>query len=167
MKGFIDSIQNHLLPWDKFYNYSITINQSSFGPTLFSKIAQICDSVNKWGKSKIEWSLLTDRLTKFKTWSNVNLIDYSQWECGEEWSANLNEMKLNLISVFPNPTNDHIIIKSSGSNLEHFIISDVSGKCISEFEMQGEKIIETKYWMTGVYFLRNDNGYANKIQVFH
>jgi len=167
LKGFIDSIQNHLLPWDKFYNYSITINQSAFGPTLFSKIAQICDSVNSWGTSKIEWSLLTDRLTTFQTWSITNSIDYSQWECGTSYLAGLDKPTIYDIEIFPNPVSEQITIRSQSPIVQKIIISDVSGKQLKFIELKDEVILSTLDLVNGTYFIDNDNGNCYKILLIH
>ena len=169
LQRLIDSISNHLLPWDRFYNYSITINQSGFGTTLFSKIAQVCNSINAMDSSKVEWALLTEKLSKFQTWSNTNAIDYSQWECGEIYVAsNIDEKKqFNNIHIFPNPAQDYFIISNDNTSKNNVIVTDILGKTIAEFATEAETKISTQQWENGLYILKMDNGFSSRLQVVH
>lgn len=90
LRNFTDSLQNGLLPQNKFYCATITVGQDEFGPNLFGKMAAICDSVNTWGTTRIQWATLTQKLNAFQAWQS-SPDDYSQWLCGQTVSG-INEV---------------------------------------------------------------------------
>lgn len=166
LRRLIDSIANNQLPWDKFYNYSITINQSGFGNTLFSKIALICDSINAMDTSNVQWSLLTDRLNKYQNWTGSNSSIFSQWECGAIY-VSVEENSINEIQLYPNPTNDILTIKPMDGMAHSINVYNLIGDKITALNFENETTISTANWKNGFYFITNENGNTQKLQVLH
>lgn len=163
LKAFIDSIQHHLLPWDQYYNYSITINQADFGTTLFNKISDICDSVNAWGTDKIVWSKLTDRLADFQQWSDSFNIQYSQWDCGQVWPiVGLNETTQEEITLFPNPTNGLFQIELSDLTNDVLEIVNVYGQTVKTIFPESLSIsVDLTDEPAGIYLLHRKGSTQN------
>jgi len=155
LKSFIDSIQNNQLPQDKFYSYSITINQSDFGPTLFAKISQICDSVQLWGATKIKWGTLTQKLTAFQTWSAANSNAISQWQCGE--TLGLNENDGIEFEFYPNPASNNFTIKTNDNDSHLFKVHDILGNLIFEKTTSNQLVTDVSNWSNGLYIVSIDD----------
>jgi hypothetical protein len=151
LKAFIDSIQDHQLPWDRVYNYSITINQRDFGTTLFNKLAQICDSVNAWGTSKIQWATLSEKLNHFNATSLTN----SQWYCNEFWPfAQLSE-KENDAQVYPIPSDGIIEVEFPELFKGSLMVLDLYGKAIKSMDIESSKFnIDLTNEPSGIYFIQ-------------
>lgn len=160
LKAFIDSIQMHEKPWLGFYNYSITINQSDFGPTLFSKIAQICDSVNSWGTDKIVWSKLTDRLVTFNTWSASTQIPYFQWDCGEVWPyAGVENPTSIEARIYPNPSNGLFQVELPEVVNGDINITNIYGQVIKTLDLHSQNFsIDLSNEAPGIYMIHLREG---------
>lgn len=162
LRSFIDSIQLGILPQNKFYSYSITINQSQFGTTLFSKISAICDTINNWGVSKIQWMTLTEKFAEFQSWQTSSGLQYSQWNCGEvPLPASLTSSTTVKYSIYPNPTSDNVKINFA-DNLNHSIeIKDLQGKTI--FKSEVNETLEFELIESGIFLIQIDNGAIDRI----
>lgn len=57
------------------------------------------------------------------------------------------------IEVFPNPTNDYLMIKSTVS-LAHFLVYDISGKTVAEGILDPDYLIDLSGRKPGIYFLQ-------------
>lgn len=165
LRRLIDSIANHQLPWDKFYNYSITINQSGFGSTLFSKIATVCDSINAMNPNQVQWALLTEKLTEFESWSNANTIEYSQWNCGDVYEAAIPEIEKTTILISPNPTSDQLNIVLENSDSKNGKIYNYLGGEMIDFYIVDSISISTLNWPNGIYFIKLEDGSKLKFEV--
>lgn len=161
IKGAIDSIQNNLWPSNKFYVYTVTFNQSQFGPTLFQKVSTICDSVNSWGTSKIQWATLTEKLDSFNVWQQ-NPNDYSQWLCGETTTPVEANEKTKNYKIFPNPFNDRISIEISDTKKHKVEFLDLFGRTIHTIAIQSDISVDLSNYLKGIYFIRID-GRTEKI----
>ena len=161
LKAFIDSLQTSKLPQEKFYCYSITINQSHFGPTLFSKVSTICDTINAWGSDKIQWATLTDKLNIFENWQS-NPSQYSQWKCGE-MSTGLIEKKNIDFSIFPNPSQGIIELNTNDNQEHNIIIYSALGKEIMTTIFINNEVIDLSEAPSGIYIGTLDNEKTFKI----
>jgi len=156
LKNFIDSVQNGLLPQDKFYVYSITINQSHFGPMLFQKISTICDSINSWGTDKIQWATLTEKIDSFTVWQQTP-NDYSLWLCGQTVTG-INEEKQNDdIVIYPNPFNDIITIDINDGQKHKVEIVDFLGRVIYTDIIHSDTSVDLSKFLNGIYLVRIDD----------
>lgn len=156
LKNFIDSIQGNLLPQNKFYSVCITINQSSFGPTLFSKISQICDSVNSWGTTKIQWANLSEKLTAFQSWQLSTGLDSSKWLCGQTITSIEKNDKSGNFNVYPNPFNNILSVEVSGKRERAIEIFDFLGRVIFSQTIQSELTVDPSEFPTGIYLIKVD-----------
>jgi hypothetical protein len=156
LKNFIDSVQNGLLPQDKFYVYSITINQSHFGPMLFQKISTICDSINSWGTNKIQWATLTEKIDSFTVWQQTP-NDYSQWLCGQTVTGISENPKTLNYTIYPNPFNSVINIGMYDEKEHHIEIIDFLGRVIATSIIQFATSIDLSKFGNGIYLVRIDN----------
>ncbi len=154
LKGFIDSIQNGLLPQNKFYNYSVTINQSGFGTPLFQKISNICDSVNAWGTSKIRWAKLTEKFTAFQAWKTSTGLQYSQWNCGQTVTGISEEVKNEDFVFYPNPTSSFLNIISDEAKQSISLYNSIGEKVGSWDSVIGKNEINILQLPSGVYFIK-------------
>ena len=156
LKAFIDSIQDHLLPWDRFYSYSITINQSGFGTTLFNKIQVICDSVEAWGASKIQWASLTEKLDLFQNTSLTN----SQWGCGETWPlAGVENEQLPEPQIFPNPSTGVFTVEANEVIDRTIEVVDLRGTRVLTTTMNTASVsLDLSFLYAGPYIVRISSG---------
>lgn len=162
LKTFIDQIQNGTLPQNKFYVFSLVINQSHFGPTLFTKVGTVCDSVNAWGTSKIQWKTLTEKFTAFQAWQTASGLQYSQWLCGQ--TVGVNELITNDgFSVYPNPTNSNFTINFQDKNLHTVNIYDILGNMIITKQFNDTYLFDISKYTNGVYLINVDNSITKKI----
>ena len=156
LKIFIDSVQNGLLPQDKFYVYSITINQSHFGPMLFQKVSTICDSINSWGTNKVQWATLTEKIDRFTVWQQTP-NDYSQWLCGQTVTGINESLKTLNYTIYPNPFNSVINIDMHDEKEHHIEIIDFLGQVLFTSIIQSVTSIDLSKFGNGIYLVRVDN----------
>lgn len=163
IRGIVDSIQYNLWPQDKFYNYSITINQSQFGPMLFTKLTRVMDSVNAMGSSKIEWMTLNEKFAAFENWQISTSNEYSQWNCGDTWNGVSEIDPEKNISVFPNPFKESISIRFSDEELHEVVIRNLLGEIILSKNLKNNSVINTSGFSKGVYIIIADGVLAEKV----
>lgn len=163
IRGIVDSIQYNLWPQDKFYNYSITINQSQFGPTLFTKLTRVMDSVNAMGTSKIEWKTLNEKFIEFGNWQIATSNEYSQWNCGETWNSIKENETENFISVFPNPFDETISIKFNDEESHAVSVMNLLGEIVFSKNIKNNFKINTSGFSGGVYLIVADGIMAGKV----
>jgi hypothetical protein len=68
----------------------------------------------------------------------------------EDVSASVNNLAVEKIAIYPNPTSDYITIKSS-ANVELVQIFDISGKSVYKGK---SNVINLKTYPQGTYFVR-------------
>jgi hypothetical protein len=169
LRSFLNDIENNVVPQNKFYVYSITINQSGFGPTLYNKISKICDTVNAWGTNKIQWKKLSEKFALFEDWQISSGLDYSQWLCGQTSENNTstslqNSTNTSLMQIFPNPVSDLCNVSFSDSNVHDITLTNVLGNVIlNEKNVQHQSSINLKEVPMGIYFITVDNYITSKI----
>jgi len=165
LKNFIDSVQNNHLPQDKFYVYSITINQSGFGSQLFGKINTICDSINSWGTNKVQWAKLSEKFNAFQQWQSNPDIE-SQWKCGSAWNG-LQSIEESTVSIYPNPANSLLSFEADDSKQHQISIIDMYGKMISEMSWFNQHQLDISSYTNGMYIIQLDNKFSSKLTIFH
>lgn len=165
LRDFIDSIQNDLLPQNNFYVYSVTINQREFGPMLYQKISDFCDTINDWGTSKIVWGTLTEKFAEFETWQTTTQNQYSQWNCGQFTSVGLPVAhdKFGFYSVFPNPSSGIYQIAFNDNEAHLVEVVDQYGHPVWEKVVFDQEEIDLRNNPSGIYFLRIDKLISEKI----
>lgn len=162
LRDFIDSIQTGLLPQNKFYVYSVTINQREFGNTLFQKISQLCDTINNWGTSKIQWKKLTEKFTLFETWQTNTGLQYSQWNCGDVPNA-IEENEKNEMYIYPNPADQFLVFDSHDQNFHEVKLYNLFGQLLSVERYTGRMEIDISHLPPGVYVAEVDGAVSRKI----
>ena len=157
LRNLVDSIQNGLLPQNKFYSATITCGQDEFGATLFNKIGLICDSINSWGTGKIDWATTSQKFSEFQFWQSNTSLTHSQWLCGQEVTGIENISNQESTSPFPNPTKDQFQF-NFGDDQKHFIsVYSHDGKLLNSQEIQGLEFMDLTYFSPGMYFVIVDN----------
>lgn len=90
----------------------------------------------------------------------INLIAYNF--CGSDttslkiFKTNINQNNVDEVSIYPNPVNDFINIKTKKLNIDNYEIIDVYGCKVRDLKILNNNIINinTKYLMQGVYFIK-------------
>ena len=78
-------------------------------------------------------------------------------------SAEANDPK---IQIYPNPAREFLVLERAGSEIKKCNVFDLQGRKIFETIWEGERlIIETKAWADGIYMLRLEDGFREKIMV--
>ncbi len=156
LRAFVDSLQNGLLPADKFYGYSITINQREFGPLLFDKVARICDTLNAWGPSRVRWATLTQRLSAFETWQIESGLAYSQWSCGQTGTTSFQDVPpLQDYTLVTGHSAGIYEIRFTDASQQHVVIlSDVLGRELQVHSGKENLLLDLRSFPTGTYFLK-------------
>lgn len=72
----------------------------------------------------------------------------------------------NIISVFPNPSSEYLIVRSSSLQRKPLEVFSALGEQIYTCEMSGEQFIQTKTWEPGIYFVRFQSS-VKKIMITH
>ena len=75
-------------------------------------------------------------------------------------SVGLDELKLNTLSVQPNPTNG--ILKVIISKPTSAIIMSSNGLEIEKIKLNGETLLDTSNYALGIYYIRTDDGHVTK-----
>ena len=104
------------------------------------------------------WKVRASNGTVYSDWSAV-------WSFSSISTAGIDDIPANnLITVFPNPANDVIHIKVPEiRTVSNYIITDISGKLISEGKLTDElTTICLEKLKTGIYILSIE-GYGNKV----
>lgn len=156
LKNFIDSIQNGILPQNKFYVYSITINQRDFGPMLFQKVSTICDSINSWGTNKIRWATLTEKIDSFKVWQQTSTM-HSQWLCGQTLTGMKEAENNKQYAIYPNPFNNILTVDLKSQQNLQLEILDITGRVVFTTLIQSTISLDLSKFDSGMYFVRIDN----------
>ena len=154
LRNFVDSINDGLIPSDKFVAYTIMINQAHFGPTLFQKVSAICDSVNTWG-ADFKWAKLSDKLAAFETWKSSTINLSSQLACGEKATelSKITSTSTNL-SIYPNPTEGIFTVRSSNQNLVK-VLDNIGRLVYSKKAENSETLIDLSDFTKGIYFIND------------
>jgi len=162
LRSFIDSVQTGLLPQNKFYVYSVTINQREFGSTLFQKISQFCDTINTWGTAKVQWKKLTEKFSLFQSWQTTSGLQYSQWNCGQSPVTGIleSEMTNSYPILYPNPSNGIYQINFSDNHTHHIEIRNMIGQVIFSENMLPDESIDISNYDSGFFICSID---GNKI----
>jgi len=162
IKSFVNQVQSGAVPQNKFYVLSVVINQSHFGSTLFQKVSTVCDSVNAWGTSKIQWKKLTEKYSAFQTWQTTTGLQYSQWLCGQ--TVGVDELVLDeKFTVYPNPTCNNFTIKFQDNNFHSVQIFDILGNLILSNRVNNAWIVDISKYSNGIYSVNVDNTFTEKI----
>jgi hypothetical protein len=80
--------------------------------------------------------------------------------CVQINSVGLDELKLNILTVKPNPTNGNLTVLVSKPTSA--IIMSSNGLEISNVKLNGEIILDTSNYASGIYFIRTDDGQVTK-----
>ena len=80
--------------------------------------------------------------------------------CFQINSLGLEELNLNVLTVQPNPTNG--ILKVLVSKPTSAIITSSNGVEIVNIKLNGEFLLDTSNYATGIYFIRTDDGQVTK-----
>lgn len=154
VQAVVDSIQT-IWPQNKFYNYTITFNQSQFGPMLFNKITKIIDSVDAIGTSKIQWKTLTEKFSAFQSWQIATGNAYSQWNCGDVATGLKENNFSDVISISPNPSGSIFTIRSN-NKIKNVEVFDITGKIIFQESLNNEtfKTLNLHTSKNGIYLIR-------------
>lgn len=163
LHNFINQLQDSTLPQDKFYCYTVTINQSHFGPTLFQMVTTLCDSVNSWGTSKIQWKKLSEKFALFQTWQTTASQSYSQFLCGQ-MATGIEQKKLEDFDVYPNPSNGIIHLRFTSALPRHVWIYNAVGELIAAIYTEKDNFsydLSTK--PKGIYLVKTDREVEKKI----
>lgn len=163
IRSFVANLQNGSLPQNKFYVQTVTINQSHFGPTLFQKITNICDSVNSWGTDKIDWAKLTEKFSLFETWQSSTLQEYSQWLCGQSVGLETESVNQFNFDVFPNPASTQFTIRFSDNNSHEIKLFDLIGNLILKKQIASGELIQLDGYSKGMYLVNCDGVLSRKI----
>ncbi len=163
LKDFVDNVQNKTLPQNKFYVYSVTINQREFGSVLFQKISDFCDVINSWGTSKIQWKKLSEKFSLFQSWQSTTGLEYSQWNCGTSPTLGVSKNEYNNNTIYPNPSNGIYYMEFSDNQSHSIEVFDVLGHLILKKEIQSKDKIDMNQHNKGIYLLRIDNKEIKKI----
>jgi hypothetical protein len=161
LQGVVDSLQNDLWPQDKFYCYTITINQSEFGPMLFGKLQKVMDSLNAIGSDKLAWATLSEKKAAFDIWAATH-ADHSQWLCGETMSAVDPGQVQPSLSLFPNPFQSMIRLQSHDGRPHQVSVLNALGQQVFEESLVSELEIETSNWPAGLYWILCDGKWSAK-----
>jgi len=164
LRSFIDSLQHDLLPQNRFYVYSITINQSQFGPTLFSKISAVCDSINNWGTTKVQWANLSEKFDLFQAWQSTSGETSSMWNCNQSW-LDVVEDAIRIVSIYPNPAIDELTVTLSDASQHSYALLDALGHEVQSGKVQGKSTIDIGNLNCGMYFIRIDQQHMERFIV--
>lgn len=157
LRAFVDSLQNGLFPANKFYGYSITINQREFGPLLFDKVARLCDTLNAWGPSHVRWATLNQRLSAFEEWQMATGLAYSQWSCGQTGTTTLE-------GVAPSQGYTLVTRQSAGvyeirftdASRHTVLLADVLGRKCQVLSVSDSAMLDLTTFPPGIYVLKID-----------
>ncbi len=67
-------------------------------------------------------------------------------------TTNLNEARLENLKIYPNPFADHILLENA-YNVYRVIFTNISGKIVSELDINGDSMISTEFLNTGIYLI--------------
>jgi hypothetical protein len=161
---FVSRINSGNWPSNKFYSATIMINQSSFGPTLYNKLAQVIDSINITCSTTVEWKLISEKFTAFQSWQTNTNQEFSQWQCGQvSTGINHNEDNSFLFKIYPNPVYDNLKIEFYDSMIHSIKIYDFSGKLLYSSEIEKSYQIDCSDFAKGIYILKIDNDKYSRI----
>lgn len=120
---------------DDLTNYDIEWNDGSTGSTI--------NGLNEFGTYEVT---LTDKVTGCSQSKRFGLDDVTSIR------NRANEFNLN---VYPNPSNDYIILSIDAKQNESFVITDVLGNVINEFVYvpHTEPLINVRYLSAGTYWI--------------
>jgi hypothetical protein len=76
--------------------------------------------------------------------------------CVQITSVGLEEDKLDLLTIQPNPTSGLLIITVSQPT--NMVVSAANGKFITALKLEGETVLDATQFATGVYYLRTSEG---------
>lgn len=162
IKNFVSQVQSGAVPQNKFYVLSVVINQSHFGPTLFQKVSTICDSVNSWDTTKIQWKKLTEKFSLFQSWQTSSNLQYSQWLCDQ--TLDIEDINAeDGFNIYPNPTNENFAVKFEDKKQHTVQIYDMIGNLILSNQVADTWVYDISKYSNGIYFIKVDNVTSKKI----
>ena len=97
----------------------------------------------------------TNQVTNFKTVYGDTTNFNSRYEVpyySEQISLNNDEISINLISVYPNPSSESIMVSVTENESANFVLSDVNGKYIFSQLVSGIQNINISDLNQGIYF---------------
>jgi uncharacterized protein YfkK (UPF0435 family) len=158
IQGQVDSIQNGLWPWDKFYVTRIMTNQREYGPMFFQKIKNIIAGLNQIPASKLKWSTIGETFAEFQEWQTETEAEYSMWQCGQVYVPfNTLENSSFKATAYPNPAQNILTLKLSPSgNHTVEILSSVGNVVMSQNNFSNHEL-DISALSAGIYHIRIDN----------
>ncbi len=162
IKGAVDSIQNVLWPSRLFYCYTVVINQSQFGQTLYRKIGNVIDSVNAIGSSKIEWATISRKYDAFQIWQGAP-EDYSQWYCGQTEVGVESPMPSGLPMAYPNPFQRTLKLQHADATAHDIVVHDAMGRLVFHQMMTAGEAIDASKWGPGMYVVVVDGQNVRRV----
>lgn len=162
IRSFLNQIENKTVPLNKFYVYSVVINQSHFGPTLFKKISTICDSINSWDKSKIEWKKLTEKISAFQAWQKTTGEQYSQWLCNQTLGIE-SQIAQDNFTLYPNPTSKYINLTFDDHQTHEIKVYTMMGTLILSTQETSTWNYDFSNLASGMYFIQIDETTSKKL----
>ena len=161
IKTIAEEISSGSWPSDKFYCYTIMINQRDFSAALVQKVSTLIDSINTLvSAGEVEWATVNEKFSAFQQWSSQNNIPYSQWYCGETVSSPDGIILSALLSVFPNPADFSLTLKPG--TMKYPLATEIfnsEGKLVKTGNLSsaGDPIL-LQAIPDGIYFLRVRDG---------
>jgi hypothetical protein len=80
--------------------------------------------------------------------------------CVQISSVGLNEDKLDLLTIQPNPTSGLLMITVSLPTVA--VVTAANGKVIAALKLEGETVLDATQFATGVYYIRTSEGQTVK-----
>jgi hypothetical protein len=84
--------------------------------------------------------------------NNIKLVRY------KEPTGSVNAQFVNGFSLYPNPANEYLFVKSATSEIVNYTISDVSGRIVMNGKVGPEEALNIQSLNKGIYFFRTENG---------
>jgi hypothetical protein len=150
VQGAIDSIQSGMWPDTNFYCYTITVNQSQFGATLFAKMARVLDSLHSIDPAKIAWATTTEKHRAFLAWGG-NTGDYSQWNCGSAPVSAPEPTPASADRAYPNPFRDHLSFQFGDGRAHAVTLYNVYGQACLSASLHADEQLDCAILSPGVY----------------
>jgi 2',3'-cyclic-nucleotide 2'-phosphodiesterase (5'-nucleotidase family) len=76
----------------------------------------------------------------------------------KEPTGSVNAQFVNGFSLYPNPANEYLFVKSATSEIVNYTISDVSGRIVMNGKVGPEEALNIQSLNKGIYFFRTENG---------
>ena len=103
--------------------------------------------------------------------STSSYLDLDNFSFSTTTGIEKSEANASGISAFPNPAQNHIIIKSENPNARNIKVSDITGRCVGNYDIaNGTSTIDASSYPNGIYIYtvsgkNNDIIYISKFAV--